>query len=76
MPQVGFEPMIRVFERAKTVHALDHTATVIGSISSTGLNLELFFLLFDKVLQILLITTATNRNFIRGKNEEPILLHS
>jgi hypothetical protein len=30
MPQVGFELMIPVFERAKTVHALDRAATVIG----------------------------------------------
>jgi hypothetical protein len=30
MPQVGFEPSIPVFELAKTVHALDRTATVIG----------------------------------------------
>jgi hypothetical protein len=29
-PQVGFEPMIPVFERTKTVHALDRAATVIG----------------------------------------------
>jgi hypothetical protein len=28
---VGFEPMISTFEWAKTVHALDHMATVIGS---------------------------------------------
>jgi hypothetical protein len=27
---LGFEPTIPVFERAKTVHALDRTATVIG----------------------------------------------
>jgi hypothetical protein len=31
MPQVGFETMIPVFERAKTVHVLDRVATVIGS---------------------------------------------
>jgi hypothetical protein len=31
MPQVGFEPTIAVFERAKTVQALDRAATVIGS---------------------------------------------
>jgi hypothetical protein len=31
MPQVRFEPTIPVFERAKTVHALDSAATVIGS---------------------------------------------
>jgi hypothetical protein len=32
MPQVGFEPTIPVFERAKTVHALDGAANVIGVI--------------------------------------------
>jgi hypothetical protein len=31
MPQVGSEPTIPVFERAKTVHALDRAATVIGT---------------------------------------------
>jgi hypothetical protein len=30
MPGVGFEPAIPVFERAKTVQALDRAATVIG----------------------------------------------
>jgi hypothetical protein len=30
MPQVGFELMIPVFEREKTVHALDRAATVNG----------------------------------------------
>jgi hypothetical protein len=30
MPQVGFEPTIPMFERAKTVHASDRAATVIG----------------------------------------------
>jgi hypothetical protein len=30
MPRVGFEPMILVFERAKTVHALDRVTTMIG----------------------------------------------
>jgi hypothetical protein len=29
MPQVGFEPMIPVLERTKTVHALDRAATVM-----------------------------------------------
>jgi hypothetical protein len=29
MPRVCFEPTIPVFERAKTVHALDREATVI-----------------------------------------------
>jgi hypothetical protein len=31
MTQVEFEPTISVFERAKTVHALDRTATVIAT---------------------------------------------
>jgi hypothetical protein len=30
MPRMGFEPTIPVFERAKSVHALDREATVIG----------------------------------------------
>jgi hypothetical protein len=30
MPRVGFEPKIPALERAKTVHALDHAATVTG----------------------------------------------
>jgi hypothetical protein len=30
---MGFEPTIPAFERAKTVHALDGAATVIGRIS-------------------------------------------
>jgi hypothetical protein len=30
MSQGGFEPTIPVFEREKAVHALDHTATMIG----------------------------------------------
>jgi hypothetical protein len=32
MHQVGFEPKIPMFERAKTGHALDRAATVIGLI--------------------------------------------
>jgi hypothetical protein len=31
MPQVGFEPTIPVFERAKRVHDIDRAATVIGT---------------------------------------------
>jgi hypothetical protein len=30
MPEVGFEPTITASERAKTVHALDRSATVIS----------------------------------------------
>jgi hypothetical protein len=31
MPQVGFEHTIKLFDRAKTVHALDCAATMIGT---------------------------------------------
>jgi hypothetical protein len=31
MPRLRFEPTTPVFERAKTVHALDRAATVMGS---------------------------------------------
>jgi hypothetical protein len=34
MSQVEFETTIPVFERAKTVHALDRAATVIGTFSN------------------------------------------
>jgi hypothetical protein len=35
-PQNGFEPTISVLERAKTVHATDREATVIGWYSVIG----------------------------------------
>jgi hypothetical protein len=38
MPWVGFEPTIPASERAKTVHALDRAATVIGSYYITNTN--------------------------------------
>jgi hypothetical protein len=40
---VGFEPTTPVFERAKTVHALGHAATVIGAgrIYASEINVDL-----------------------------------
>jgi hypothetical protein len=35
MPQMRFEPTIPLFERAKTVHALDRAATVTGNTNPT-----------------------------------------
>jgi hypothetical protein len=40
MPRVGFEPTIPMFERAKTVHALDRAATVIGYYSVLGIKIS------------------------------------
>jgi hypothetical protein len=40
MPQVGFEPTILDFERAKTVHVLDRAATV-GDVGSDSLKYHL-----------------------------------
>jgi hypothetical protein len=34
MPRVVFEPTIQVFEQAKTFHALDRAANVIGAFSA------------------------------------------
>jgi hypothetical protein len=36
MPLAGFEPTIPVFEKAKTLHALDRTASVIGKLILNG----------------------------------------
>jgi hypothetical protein len=36
MPQVGFEPTVLVFERAKTVHALDQSCSIVGPPPGTG----------------------------------------
>jgi hypothetical protein len=35
MPSAGFEPTIPAFDWAKTVHALERAATVIGTLSVT-----------------------------------------
>jgi hypothetical protein len=37
MPRVGSEPTVPVFERAKTVHALDRSAAVTGLTLQLGL---------------------------------------
>jgi hypothetical protein len=42
MPRVGFESTIPVFERAKTVHASDRAATVIGRENIRGRIMLLF----------------------------------
>jgi hypothetical protein len=43
MPRLGFEPTITASERAKTVHALDRSATVTGTyrpISSNDIDIN------------------------------------
>jgi hypothetical protein len=40
MPRVGFKPKIQAFERAKTVHALDSAAIVIGHIKNLDQSLK------------------------------------
>jgi hypothetical protein len=39
MPLVGFELTISAFERAKTVHAFDRAATVIGQVLITAIKM-------------------------------------
>jgi hypothetical protein len=41
MPQVGFEPIVPAFERAKTVHALDGAANVIMWSAPLSLGMEI-----------------------------------
>jgi hypothetical protein len=53
MPRVEFEPTIPVFERAKTVHALDCAATVIGSLVPFWINNNPI-IVHDKLSDILL----------------------
>jgi hypothetical protein len=60
MPRVGFELMIPLFERAKTVHTLDRAATVIGEMltqshSNEASNVMIAILryIFPEQLQIL-----------------------
>jgi hypothetical protein len=62
MPWVGFEPMIQVFERAKTVHALDRTATVIGQVATT----------FLKIITVLLLLyfSELSTNFLHYLDEQ------
>jgi hypothetical protein len=38
-PRVGFEPMVPVFERVKTLRALDRTATMIGIADNIAANI-------------------------------------
>jgi hypothetical protein len=61
MPPVGFEPTTPVFERAKTVHALDRAVTVIGNVGCCSPkfsgNVDLTFL--DKLNNAL----SLKRNF-------------
>jgi hypothetical protein len=45
MPPVGFEPPIPVFERTKTVHALDRAVTVFGKVLPISFKLWDIFLL-------------------------------
>jgi hypothetical protein len=38
MPRLRFEPTTQVFEPAKTIHELDHAATVIGRLLNSFIN--------------------------------------
>jgi hypothetical protein len=71
MPQVGFKPMIPIFERAKTVHALDRVATVIGS-------WELYFFKYFKILSYLviwfLITISSHINLLPSTSTDSIFV--
>jgi hypothetical protein len=61
MLQVGFEPTIPVFERAKTIHALERAATVIGRC----MNCEVYLASIDK--------TEWSGEFQRTGDEEVVI---
>jgi hypothetical protein len=62
MPRVGFENTIPVFERTKTVHALDCAASVIGEASNTFLN-------FFPVIIRLGINDVLTRTIVRSEHD-------
>jgi hypothetical protein len=47
MPRVGFESTIPVFERAKTVHAFECEATVIGLTHLIARKIHISSLIYD-----------------------------
>jgi hypothetical protein len=44
MPRMEFEPTTPVMERAKTVHALDRAATVIGDVLFQANQIRMFII--------------------------------
>jgi hypothetical protein len=50
MPRVGFEPTIPAFKRAKTFHALDRAANVIGTFNYSHKKIHIGCLPFRSVL--------------------------
>jgi hypothetical protein len=52
MPLVGFEIMIPVFKRAKTVHALDGAATMKSDTLSGQNQIACYRLKYGEILQI------------------------
>jgi hypothetical protein len=77
MPRVGFEPRIPVFERGKTVYALDRAATLIGH--------QLLYLRENYLVQFLIYLHAystaegqlnsrmTNNTFNNSTRFKPVL---
>jgi hypothetical protein len=61
MPWVGFEPTIPALERAKTIHALDRAATLIGFLASKRNYKTVLYKFF-----FLLPTSDVFQNFCRA----------
>jgi hypothetical protein len=62
MPLVGFEPTVPAFERAKTVHALHRTTTILGSecIDPGALNVGISWMW--------VVNFTLRRLYLRGNN--------
>jgi hypothetical protein len=59
MSRVGFETTIGVFERAKTVHALDRAATVISGMCELSVDVHTIWFWIHAFLYLNCVRTAT-----------------
>jgi hypothetical protein len=58
MPLAGFEPTIPVFKRAKTFHALDHSATVTGFFQHYPLPNPFQFVIYQSSYHLILYSVS------------------
>jgi hypothetical protein len=63
MPWVGFEPTISAFERAKTVYALDRSATVVGESRGRAVSIATGYELDDRGAEVRIPIGATFFSF-------------
>jgi hypothetical protein len=70
MPRVAFEPMTLVFDRVKTVHALDHAATMIGMMYENMIPLLCSRTVATKAVRDSLYRSTAMINLMRHRTEQ------